>query len=108
MIRLKIQKHDEECILLTAVKGIEHYGFGTFLSNLKPEEVQCDAFSKQALLDAPEKYGLNGLEIWPDNRIAWGDPSETIIMPINEISKMKGAEKWLQKIGGARDGGDNL
>lgn len=98
MIRLKIKKHNKDCIELEAVKGINHFGFGTFLCNLKPTEIECDKFSKSVLLNAKAKMGLNGLEIWADNRIAWGDPSHKIIMPISEISKMKGADKWLAQI----------
>ena len=98
MIRLKVRKHDDEHIVLEAISGIDHFGFGTFLCNLKPEEVECDEFSKQTLLLATEKSGLNGLEIWEDNRLAWGDPSHAIIMPIHEISNMSGKEGWLSQI----------
>ena len=98
MIRLRVKKHDDEHIKLEAIGKIDHFGFGTFLCDLKPEEVECDEFSKQALLNGKEKSGLNGLEIWADNRLAWGDLSETIIMPISEISNMKDADKWLLEI----------
>ena len=88
MIRLKIEKVDNENIKLQALRGIDHFGFGTFLCQIKPEDVECDEFSKNAVISATEKEGLNGLEIWDDNRIAWGDPSEEIVMPIKEISNM--------------------
>ena len=97
-IRLKIRKHDDKHIALQALGGIDHFGFGTFLCDLKPEEVECDEFSARSLIGATERSGLNGLEIWADNRLAWGDPSEAIIMPISEISKMPGADKWLSEI----------
>lgn len=97
-IRLKISKHDDESIKLQALEGIDHFGFGTFLCNIKPEEIECDDFSKNALLNATEQQGLNGLEIWPDNRIAWGSPDESIIMPICEISKQDGSDKWLKEL----------
>lgn len=98
MIRLRIKQHDENHIVLEALEGIDHFGFGTFLCDINPDQIECDAFSKNALLRATEKRGLNGMEIWQDNRIAWGDPSHEIVMPIKEISKMKGAERWLSKI----------
>jgi len=98
MIRLKIAKHNEGNIKFEALEDIDYFGFGTFLCNIKPEEIECDEFSKTALLNASEKSGLNGLEIWQDNRIAWGSPSHKIIIPITEISKAKGSEKWLAKI----------
>ena len=98
MIRLKIKKHDDKHIKLEALSGIEHHGFGTFLSNLKPEEIECDEFSKRAMMKATEKRGLNGMEIWDENRIAWGSPSKAIIMPTKEISKESGATDWLSQI----------
>ena len=98
MIRLKIKKHDDKHISLEALSGIEHHGFGTFLSNLKPEEIECDEFSKRTIREATEKRGLNGMEIWDENRIAWGSLAGAIIMPTKEISKEPGADKWLSQI----------
>lgn len=98
-IRLRIEKHDEDHIRLSALEGIDHYGFGTFLCDLRPEEIECrDEFSKNALLSAKEKSGLNGMEIWKENRIAWGSPRESVIMPISEISNMAGRDGWLSEI----------
>ena len=98
IVRLVIRKHGDDSILCKALKGIDHFGFGTFLCNLQPNEIKADKFSKEALLSAREQSGLNGMEIWPDNRIAWGDPRHEIIIPLSEISKAKGAEKWLRLI----------
>lgn len=98
MIRLKISKHDNDHILLEALEGIDHFGFGTFLLNIQPNEIEVDEFSIQAILNSRYKKGLQGLEIWEDNRIAWGHPDHKIIMPINEISKDKEADIWLKKI----------
>lgn len=95
-IRLKIRKHDNEHIHLTALSGIDHFGFGTFLCDIKPKEIECDAFSKKVLVNAPYRDGLQGLEIWPDNRIAWGDPSHEIVMPIDSISNQEA--KWLEQL----------
>ena len=96
MIRLKAKKHDDTHISLEAIEGIEHFGFGTFLCDLQPDQIECDQFSKDALTNAPYRHGLQGLEIWPDNRIAWGDPNHQIIMPLEDISN-QGAD-WLTKI----------
>lgn len=95
-IRLKIRKHDDDHIALEALSGIDHFGFGTFLCKIKPDEIDCDEFSKAALCDASDRDGLQGLEIWPDNRIAWGDPNHTIIMPIKEINNQGAA--WLKDL----------
>jgi len=96
MIRLKIRKHDNENIILTALEGIDHFGFGTFLCEIQPDEIDCDEFSKQALIDSPYRHGLQGLEIWPDNRIARGSPEHEIIMPLEDISNQEA--NWLQEI----------
>jgi hypothetical protein len=97
-IRLIITRYDDNSIMCEAVRGIEHFGFGTFLCNIKPEEIKCDAFSKSALLMAIEKDGLNGMEIWVDNRIAWSAPNHKIIMPLCEISKQQGSNVWLEQL----------
>ena len=99
-IRLKITKHDENHILLQARGQIDHFGFGTFLCDLKPSQIDADAFSKKALLSAKYQEGLSGLELWSDNRVAWGNPSESIVMPLREISKHEGADEWLKDIKG--------
>ena len=98
MIRLKIKKHNDKNIKLQALEGILHVGFSTFLCNIQPGEIKCDEFSKNALISASEKDGLNGLKIWNNNRIAWGNSNETIIMPIDEISNMSDSDGWLSKI----------
>lgn len=98
MLRLRISKHDEKHIQLEALEGIDHFGFGTFLCNIFPNQIECDAFSKKVLIESNYQDGLNGLEIWPDNRIAWGSKNHKIIMPISEISKESGSDDWLTKI----------
>ena len=95
-IRLKINRHDDKHILLEALSGIDHFGFGTFLCNLQPEEVECDQFSKDALIDASYQDGVQGLEIWDDNRLAWGDLAHEIIMPLTAISNQDA--EWLNRI----------
>jgi hypothetical protein len=98
MTRLKISKHDDNHILLEAISGIDNFGFGTFLCNIQPDEVEADEFSKNALINASEQDGLNGVEIWNDNRIAWGSSSPSIIMPVSEISNMSNKGGWLTEI----------
>ena len=101
LVRLRISQFDDETIQLEALAGIKHFGFGTFLCDLQPEEIECDTFSKQVLLKAKYQHGLQGLEIWPDNRIAWGDLSHTVLMPIEYISKADGSD-WVEKIAAQR------
>lgn len=96
--RLRITKHDKNHIQLKALEGITHHGFGTFLENIKPGEIEADAFSKNAMLSANYKSGLCGMEIFGQNIITWGDPSHEIIMPVEEINKDPKADTWLKKI----------
>ncbi len=96
--RLRIRKHDDDHIALNALSGVTHYGFGTFLENITPEQIDADEFSRSALLASSEKHALNGLEIWADNRVAWGDPAHEIIMPTSEISVHQGARSWLKQV----------
>ena len=67
MIRLKISKYDQSHILLEALEGIDHFGFGTFLCDLKPTEIECDGFSKESIInsDVEEKakeMGYDGIK----------------------------------------------
>lgn len=103
-IRLRISKHSDDALRLEAVAGIDHFGFGTFLLNIKPEEIEIDQFSKDVLLKSRHRPGLEGMEIWEDYRIAWGSPSHYIRMPISEISKDNGANEWIKEIKTIDDG----
>ena len=98
MIRLRIKQHGDSHVCCEAVDGITHYGFGTFLENIQAHQIECDAFSKNALLTASFLRDLAGLEIWRDNRIAWGSPALSILMPIDCISKQDGADEWIEQI----------
>lgn len=74
-----------------------HYGFGTFLENINPEEVLISESALEALLKCPARSGLQGLEFWPENRLAWGDPRPYIAVPYDAINCPNGAKKWLRK-----------
>jgi hypothetical protein len=98
MIRLKISKIDDSTIQLEAVAEYVHHGFGTFLMDIQPEEIECDAFSKEVLLAAKWQRGVYSLEIWELNRLAWGSTTLTVVVPLQEISKEVGADVWLELI----------
>ncbi len=98
MTRLKISRVDDDSIQLEAIAEYIHHGFGTFLTELKPEEIECDSFSKNALLNAKYQNGLNALELWGDNRIAWGTTNLAVIVDLKTISKEIGANAWLKLI----------
>ena len=98
MIRLKITKVNNSTIRLQAIAEYVHHGVGTFLQELAPEEIECDSFCKEALLAASLQHGVCGLEIWEQNRIAWGTIALEVKIPLVEISKEEGANTWLKLI----------
>lgn len=74
-----------------------HYGFGTFLENVDPKEVSISRVALDALLECPERSGLQGLEFWPDNRLAWGDSSPRFLVPTDAINCPKNAKDWIKE-----------
>ena len=75
-----------------------HYGFGTFLENIIPSEVSITKEALDILLQCPERNGLQGLEFWPDNRLAWANLSPYYIIPIDKINVPSEAKKWIKKM----------
>ncbi|MBI2673426.1 hypothetical protein HYX19_04140 [Candidatus Woesearchaeota archaeon] len=74
-----------------------HYGFGTFLEHIDPKEILISEGALEALLHCPERRGLQGLEFWPENRLAWGSLSKNFIVPYDSINCPKGTKSWLKK-----------
>jgi hypothetical protein len=97
-LRVSYNKVTRE-LLLEGLKSerFEHHGFGTFLLNIDPKEITITRNALQALLDCPYRQGLEGMEIWGANRIAWGDPKLTMTVPVDEICCEPEAKKWLRE-----------
>lgn len=78
-----------------------YYGFGTFLEDVTSGEVEITAEAKQVLLSLPELSGLQGMEFWPDNRLAWASPSPKFSIPTKDINVPSEAKKWIATLGNA-------
>lgn len=93
---------DPECALIIVEtlkpERFTHYGFGTFLENLVEGEVTITPDAKRILLATPERSGLQGLEFWADNRIAWASRDLRFAIPIGDINVPEGAKSWIAKL----------
>lgn len=100
-LTIEVEEDDgENCIAVKALKNkrFTHYGFGTFLENVVPSEVSITQDALDILLECPERSGLQGLEFWPDNRLAWGTPHPYTLIPINQINVPSEAKKWIKEM----------
>jgi len=96
-LKISYDKDKEEIVLKSLnPKRFTHYGFGTFLENVDPKEILISKGALEALVNCPERSGLQGLEFWPDNRLAWGSLSKNFIVPYDSINCPKGAKSWLK------------
>jgi len=77
---------------------LTHYGFGTFVENIEPSEIDITSDALEELLAQPERSGLQGLEFWPDNRMAWGCPDTEIFVHPNDVNVPRDAKKWIREM----------
>lgn len=73
------------------------HGFGTFMQDIQPGEVECSQEALDLLLSCHEQGGLNGLEFWKQNMLAWGSQSQILLIPIDEISVPGAAKSWIRE-----------
>lgn len=100
-LTIEVKEDDgEKCIAVKALKSkrFTHYGFGTFLEIVVPSEVSVTQDALDILLECPERHGLQGLEFWPDNRLAWANPSPYLLIPIDKINVPTEAKKWIKEM----------
>ena len=100
-LTIEVEEDDgDKCIAVKAlkIKRFTHYGFGTFLENVVPSEVSITQEALNILLECPERSGLQGLEFWPDNRLAWGTPNPYTLIPIDQINVPSEAKKWIKEM----------
>ena len=76
---------------------LTHYGFGTFLENITPSEIGISVDALKRLLEQPERPGLQGLEFWPDHRIAWATPDPEIYVLPEDTNVPTKAKAWIKK-----------
>lgn len=95
-IKLKLVKvKGETCVKITVknAKRMTRYGFGLFLENVKPKEVLATQAAIDALCSQPQRGGIQGMEFWPANRLAFC----ATIVPLNAINVPTGAKRWIKK-----------
>lgn len=97
-LKISYDENKEEIVLESLnPKRFTYYGFGTFLENINPEDILISKGALKALINCPERSGVQGLEFWPANRLAWGNPSPNFIVPYDAINCPDGAKSWLKK-----------
>ena len=74
-----------------------HYGFGTFLENVDPSEVRITEEALEVLLRVPERPGLQGMEFWANNLLAWGSPNPKLSVSPNDINVPREAKRWIKQ-----------
>lgn len=79
-------------------KRFTHYGFGTFLENVQPGEIEITPEAKEVLLNLPERPGFQGMEFWPDNRLAWASPAFVFTVSTADINMPSGAKQWVNTL----------
>jgi hypothetical protein len=109
-LKLSIEDYEgEPHILVAVVRSVaigrlrdrfQHHGFGTFMCDIQPHEVEVTAEARAALLDTPYRRGLQGLEFWEDNRIAWGSRDPSLLVPLGDVNVPSGAKDWISKLNG--------
>jgi hypothetical protein len=94
---LRITKRPKNCVMFEALvpSRFTIHGFGTFLENVKPGEIEVTREVFSLIAEQPYRSGLQGAEIFAQPIIAWGAPKSRFIVPLNAISN-HGA-KWLRE-----------
>jgi len=105
LLRITKEKDDILLVVLAAGGGVWYQlknffqtnGFGTFLSKIDEGEISITQEAYDALASCPYRSGLQGLELFKNNMLAWGSQSPTFSVPCGCISLHEGAELWLEK-----------
>ena len=95
-----VTEDDETYIEVQAVNPdrFQNFGFGTFLCDIVPPEIEITQEALDILLECPERSGMQGMEFWGDNRLAWGSIYPTLLIPLNRISVPREAKPWIKKM----------
>ncbi len=99
---IKLVKGDkgEKIIHIKALDDsrLTHHGFGTFICDIKPSEIEITPDALEELLKQPERRGFQGLEFWPDNRMAWANPHPEFFVHPDDVNVPEGAKKWIRQM----------
>jgi hypothetical protein len=87
-VELRVSADDSDCIEIKTIDHdrITHHGFGSFLAKYDPSEVGITDAARERLLEGFYKRGLQGMEIFDHNVLAWGDPNHWIHVPFANVS----------------------
>ena len=76
-----------------------HYGFGTFLEEYDPKEVEITKEAREAILKQPYRHGLQGAEFFCNPVIiAWGSLDMDFLVPLKDICIHDGADEHIRKL----------
>jgi hypothetical protein len=96
-----IQTDRDACICIEALETgrFENYGHGAVMCNVMNGEVDITEEARQALLDLPERRGVQGILFWTERRMAWGSTAPRFLVALKHISVPLGAKGWIKQLG---------
>lgn len=84
-------------IQILDAKRLSRHGLGAFLEDAVHGEISITQAALNALLRCPYRSGLQGMEVFAGNVLAWGAHT-SIAVPLAAVSVHKSeAKKWLQE-----------
>ena len=103
MIRLRMRKSSEKegCVVLEALQGVTHHGFGTFLEQIQPDEIDADQFSIDAVSNAGYSSSPTmGVDIYADPPavFSWGREAHVVTMSVEEFCLHPEAMDWFKHV----------
>jgi hypothetical protein len=103
-LRLSLEKFEgEDHIRVQALvpERLQVHGFGSFMVDIEDEEIEITDGARTALLAGRSRGGLQGMEFWPERRLAWGSiPNHDFLVPVQAISVPSGAKEWIKLLKG--------
>ena len=99
ILRIELTDDDGPCLNLKATDSDrwQNFGFGTFLCDVAKGEVEITQEAMDELLKQPERSGLQGMEFWPDHRLAWGSTSRDFRVSCECINVPSAAKDWIRE-----------
>lgn len=76
------------------LERLTRHGFGTFLENIQPGEISISRQALDALQRCTYKAGLQGMEIFAGNILAWGVPMPNVTLELARASRHENTA-WL-------------
>ena len=96
-MRITLDKKRNFYIAVLKPERTTFYGFGTFIENIKQNEISISPEAVEQLKRLPERSGLTGINIHP-NLISYGCRAPTITVPPEDGYMQKGAWETFGKL----------